>query len=265
MLLLQLSRGGDEIGETVRRLRQDQCFGWSFRGCGFDGGRFGQRLRGFRLGGLRRDGINTTPAGSGGKPAVVQSSSAHACRWALRPTPSLRTGVQEARTSTSASGESSAIPPKDSLDTDVTVPLGSTYSAPWLSSASMSQDQPTRARSGSVTISGSTVARVNVTQRKVPRHAAFPAGIVQQDETAAADLLSGHDDVGGDGGRERGDPLRSRHLLDEQLGPPGRLAQILHGATEGRRGRCQVRVDCHPTSLERGVYRDRSTRRAAGR
>jgi hypothetical protein len=41
---------------------------------------FCQRLRVLRLGDLRRDGINTTPAGSGGSPANVQSSSAQAAR-----------------------------------------------------------------------------------------------------------------------------------------------------------------------------------------
>ena len=106
-------------------------------------GYFGQRLREFRLGGLRREGIITTPAGSGGRPAVVQSSSAQAARWAAQPDPRCSSGVQEARTSTSARGASSAIPPNDSLDTEVTVPLGATYSAPWLARASISQDQPT--------------------------------------------------------------------------------------------------------------------------
>lgn len=41
---------------------------------------FSQGLREFRLGGLRREGIITTPAGSGGRPASVQSSSAQADR-----------------------------------------------------------------------------------------------------------------------------------------------------------------------------------------
>ena len=41
---------------------------------------FGQFLREFRLGGLRREGIITTPAGSGGRPASVQSSSAQPAR-----------------------------------------------------------------------------------------------------------------------------------------------------------------------------------------
>jgi hypothetical protein len=38
--------------------------------------------------------------------------------------PSLSRGVHEARTSISARGSSSAMPPKDSLATEVTVPLG---------------------------------------------------------------------------------------------------------------------------------------------
>ena len=40
----------------------------------------GQCLRELRLGGLRREGIITTPAGSGGRPASVQSSSAQPAR-----------------------------------------------------------------------------------------------------------------------------------------------------------------------------------------
>ena len=40
----------------------------------------GQCLRELRLGGLRREGIITTPAGSGGRPASVQTSSAQPAR-----------------------------------------------------------------------------------------------------------------------------------------------------------------------------------------
>jgi hypothetical protein len=43
------------------------------------------------------------------------------------------------------------MPPKLSDDTLVTVPDGAVYSAPWASSASVSQVQPTSASSGSVT------------------------------------------------------------------------------------------------------------------
>jgi hypothetical protein len=68
------------------------------------------------------------------------------------------------------------MPPKDSLDTEVTVPLGATYSAWWASRASINQDQPTVASNGSVTISGSTSARAKVTQRNVPCQDEFPAG-----------------------------------------------------------------------------------------
>ena len=114
--------------------------------------------------------------GSGGSPAVVHNSSAQAARCGGRPTPSSSSGVQDARTSTSARGASSAMPPKDSLVTDVTVPLGAVYSALWAARASISQDQPTLPISGSVTISGSTSARAKVTQRNVPCQAALPAG-----------------------------------------------------------------------------------------
>ena len=56
-------------------------------------------------------------------------------------------------------GGSSAIPPKLSELTQVTLPEGTTYSAPWASSASVSQLQPTPASSGSLTSSGSISAR----------------------------------------------------------------------------------------------------------
>ena len=49
--------------------------------------------------------------------------------------------------------------PKLSEDTLVTVPDGATYVAPCASSASLSQDQPTSASSGSLAISGSISAR----------------------------------------------------------------------------------------------------------
>ena len=54
---------------------------------------------------------------------------------------------------------SSAIPPKLSELTQVTLPDGTAYSAPWASSASVSQLQPTSASIGSVTSSGSISAR----------------------------------------------------------------------------------------------------------
>ncbi len=69
------------------------------------------------------------------------------------------TGVQDARISSWALGSSSAMLPKLSEDTLVTVPDGATYVAPCASSASLSQDQPTSASSGSLAISGSISAR----------------------------------------------------------------------------------------------------------
>ena len=51
------------------------------------------------------------------------------------------------------------MPPKLSELTQVTLPEGAPYSAPWASSASVSQLQPTPASSGSLTSSGSISAR----------------------------------------------------------------------------------------------------------
>ena len=52
-----------------------------------------------------------------------------------------------------------------SVATRVTVPEAITYRAPWASSASVSQDHPTAASIGSVTISISISARTYATQR----------------------------------------------------------------------------------------------------
>ena len=68
-------------------------------------------------------------------------------------------GVHEARISIWAVPPSSAMPPKLSVATRVTVPDAAAYVAPWASSASVSQDQPTAASNGSVIRSSSISAR----------------------------------------------------------------------------------------------------------
>ena len=68
-------------------------------------------------------------------------------------------GVQEARISSWALASSSAMLPKLSEETLVTVPDGARYVAPWAVSASTSHDQPTSASIGSLAISGSISAR----------------------------------------------------------------------------------------------------------
>ena len=68
-------------------------------------------------------------------------------------------GVQDARISSWAVAPSGDRPPKLSDATQVTVPDGATYDAPWASSASVNQLQPTPASIGSVTSSGSISAR----------------------------------------------------------------------------------------------------------
>ena len=102
-----------------------------------------------------------TPSGTGGRPTAVHSSSAHASTWAfMSGTPcSSVTGVQDARTSSWAVASSSAIPPKLSVATLVTVPDAATYDAPCASRASVNQVQPTPASIGSLTSSGSISAR----------------------------------------------------------------------------------------------------------
>ena len=73
-----------------------------------------------------------TPSGTGGSPAAVHSSSPHASAWA--PTsgttsyvdPSLAHGVHDARISIWAVPPSSAMPPKLSVATRVTVPDAAT-------------------------------------------------------------------------------------------------------------------------------------------
>ena len=100
------------------------------------------------------------PPGTGGRPAAVQSSSPQASTWfSMSRCPSTTCGVQEARISIWALPESSAIAPKLSVATRVTVPEAEAYVAPCAASASVSQDQPTSARAGSVIISRSISAR----------------------------------------------------------------------------------------------------------
>ena len=73
----QSFRSGDNRWHTLRGRGEQLRFLIEIR-CGE---RYvGQCLRELRLGGLRREGIITTPAGSGGKPASVQSSSAQPAR-----------------------------------------------------------------------------------------------------------------------------------------------------------------------------------------
>ena len=76
-----------------------------------------------------------------------------------RRRPAAGTGVHDARISIWAVPPSSAMPPKLSVATRVTVPDAAAYAAPWASSASVSQDQPTAASIGSVIRSSSISAR----------------------------------------------------------------------------------------------------------
>src|SRR5919106_1364523 len=141
----------------------------------FEGGRFGDDIREplprFEegLGSVRHrrvaprcDGMATTPAGSGSRPAAVVSTSPQARTCGVM---SCSSGVQDARISMSAVGGSSAMPPKDSDATRVTVPLAAVYGAPCPASASVSQAQPTAGRNGSAAMSGSSAARTYVTSR----------------------------------------------------------------------------------------------------
>ena len=65
-----------------------------------------------------------TPSGTGGRPTAVHRSSPHASTWAVmsRAPSSSTAGVHDARISTWAVPASSAIPPKLSVVTQVTVP-----------------------------------------------------------------------------------------------------------------------------------------------
>jgi hypothetical protein len=98
----------------------------------------------------------TTPGATGGRPAVVHSSSHQASRWASNASSS---GVQEARISICAEAASAAMAPKLSDATRVTVPLAAVKPARWLSRDSVSQAHPTPGRSGSEAISCSSSAR----------------------------------------------------------------------------------------------------------
>ena len=106
--------------------------------------------------------MTATPSGTGGSPTAVHSSSPHAStcgRVEVRPGGVRPAGVHDARISSWAAALSSAMPPKLSVATRVTVPDAVVYAAPWASSASVSQLQPTAASIGSVISSGSISAR----------------------------------------------------------------------------------------------------------
>src|ERR1019366_10123340 len=123
-----------------------------------------------------------TPAAKGGNPDAAQSASHHAARCPARSPLSARpaspavgsrsasgpdpgpgpapAGDQDARISNPVAAGSSCFAPNPSVTTGVTVPLGSSYPAVRLSSASVSQLQPTCPISGSAAISGSSSARM---------------------------------------------------------------------------------------------------------
>ena len=172
-------------------------------------------------------------------------------------------GVQDARTSTSARGSWSAMPPNDSLATDVTVPLGAVYSAPCASSASISQDQPTRASSGSVTISGSTSARAKVTQRNVPCHASLPAGSCSRTRRPLP-ISSSPTSTSAVTAAEKG-AMRCRggDVLDGELGPPGLGRERVDRPPELVRGGDGLRVRDHLWSVRARCRRRWMTRRTA--
>ena len=174
--------------------------------------------------------MSTTPAGSGGRPAVVQSSSAHAATWAERPAPADNWGVHDARTSISARA-----PPPTCRRKTRSTPTSRCRWGPGsrqrAASASISQDQPTLARSGSEPFRVNVGAsEAHTAERPLPSGVA--GRVVQQDQAPAADLRLVDHDIGSDGGRERGDPLRCWNFLDDQLRSPGRRQQLWAAASE---------------------------------
>src|SRR5258708_17485485 len=87
----------------------------------------------------------------------VQTCALPICR-AGRAEPGLA-GDQEARSSNPVATGSACLAPKPSVTTRVTVPLTCRYPAVLVSSASVSQLQPTCPTSGSAAISGSSSVR----------------------------------------------------------------------------------------------------------
>src|SRR5690606_33785269 len=119
--LLEIRPGDDDLRQPVLELEQ-RCRG--------------RRLLHLRAVGHRsprcprRPGRATTPSGTGSNPTAVQSSSPQASTCG----PMSPVGVHEARISSWALPPSSAIPPKLSEVTLVTVPDGASKTAPWDSS-----------------------------------------------------------------------------------------------------------------------------------
>ena len=195
-------------------------------------------------------------AGSGGRPAVVQSSSAHAATWVE----DRRRQTTEASTRPGPRSQPVVIRPTCRRKTRSTPTSPCRWvpdSRPRAQGASISQDQPTLARSGSVTISGSTSARAKLT-RKVPCQAALPAGSCSRTRRPlpiSASLTTTSAAMAA----AKGDPLRCWNFLHDQLRSPARGQQLMGGAPE------DVEAGAAWNSLppdERGGGPSRSSRRA---
>ena len=199
-----------------------------------------------------------TPSGTGGRPAAVHSSSPHASTWfSISRCPSTTCGVHEARISIWALPESSAIAPKLSVATRVTVPEAEAYVAP-CAAERLGEPRPADVGQGRVgdhleVDLGAGVA--DAAERAVPRVVA--GRVVEQDQAAGADVdaVDGH--VGAQRGGVRRDPLRRRHRLAEHLGAHPGLAHGAHRLLELRRARrrtrsgARLRTDDHDLTVGR--------------
>ena len=155
-----------------------------------------------------------TPSGTGGSPTAVHSSSPHASTWALRSP----AGDQEARISSWAVAGSSAIPPKLSELTQVTLPGRRGVLRP-VGLECLGQPAPTD--SGEHRVADQLGVDLGASVGDTTEGAApgVVAGrVVEYDDAARPDVLAFDRDVRRQGGGERCDPLGCRHLLDEELG-----------------------------------------------
>ena len=124
----------------------------------------------------------------------------------------------------------------------MTVPEAAAYVAPWASSASVSQDQPTAGqhRVGDQLEVDLGAGVGDAAEGAVPGVVA--GRVVQQDDPAGADVGAVDGDVGRQRGGVRRDPLRRRHLLAEDLGAQPGGAHARHRGPELRRARARTRA-----------------------
>ena len=141
------------------------------------------------------------------------------------------------------------MPPKLSVATRVTVPEAAAYAAPWASSASVSQDQPTAGehRVGDHVELDLGAGVGHAAEGAVPRVVA--GGVVEQDDPAGADVGAVDGDVGAAARRRAGAIRCGAGISSQKISGRSRAARMLSTAARnsgGGRARTRPRVRLLP-------------------